>query len=332
MGRAARFPAGMPFLAAALAVATVAQDAWPQNAKDLARARERFKEAAALQAAGDFSRALEAYKDVARVKSTAQVRFNIATCEEKLGDYLSAAGTYRLALTEATKSNAKEMEAAVQGALAELEPRIPTLLLRRGDGAAVAEVTLDGLRVAATSFGTAFPINPGPHDLRANAPDRLPLVLEISIADREHRSVTLVLKPRPVAAPLAPVSSRAEEPPPPPPPAPRGRALLYAGIGVGAAGVASLAVSAAFFAQRQSAIATLDAACGPTKMTCPAIDASTRDSGARDATIATATFIAGLGALAIGGTLMIVSTRTKAPVPAAALTVTPGGAALQGTF
>src|ERR1700678_3273833 len=89
-----------PALAAALALSLFAADGWSDDPKDLARARERFKEGVALQMAGDFTRALEAYKDVVLVKSSAQVRFNIATCEDKLGDYVRAEGSYKLALTE----------------------------------------------------------------------------------------------------------------------------------------------------------------------------------------------------------------------------------------
>jgi hypothetical protein len=135
MSKASRPGARLSMLAAALAVSMLAPDGWAQSAKDLARARERFKEGAASQAAGDFASALEAYKDVALVKSSAQVRFNIATCEEKLGDYVRAVGSYRLALTEATRSSSKDIEGAVQKALADLEPRVPMLLVRRGEGA-----------------------------------------------------------------------------------------------------------------------------------------------------------------------------------------------------
>ena len=146
---------------AALVVSLAASGARADDAADLRRARERFKEGAALQAAGDFARALEAYKDVAQIKSTAQVRFNIATCEEKTGDYIRAMGSYRLALTEATKSNAKDIEKAVHQALADLEPRIPMLLVKRGDGAGVAEVTLDGRALANPLHRRRVPREPG---------------------------------------------------------------------------------------------------------------------------------------------------------------------------
>ncbi len=186
------------------AVTTLAPSALAQDAAALARARERFREGAALQAAGDWSRALDAYKEVALVKSSATLRFNIATCEEKSGDYLRAMGSYRFALTEATKSNAKDMEGAVKAALAALEPRIPMLLVKRGEGAGVAEVTLDGHALGNPSIGVELQVNPGPHEIRATAPDREPLIVPVTVEDKDHKVVDLVLKAVAVAAPVAP--------------------------------------------------------------------------------------------------------------------------------
>lgn len=318
-------------MAATLAVSLLAGNAWSQDAKELARARERFKEAAALQAAGDFGRALEAYKEVALVKSTAALRFNIATCEEKLGDYVRAVGSYRLALTEATRSNSKDIEASVQKALAALEPRIPMLLVQRGEGAAVAEVFLDGRALGNPSIGVEIQANPGPHTLKAIAADRLPSTVEINLADGEHKTVKLVLKPKPVAAPVV-VAPPPVEPPPDVPPPKGNKSMRIAGFVVGGVGLVSLGVSAGFFAMRQKAISDLDAECGPTHMTCPASAQSTKDSGAKDATIATAMFVTGLGVAAVGGILIGVSTQVKAPKPKAGLVLLPGGAGLRGTF
>ncbi len=328
----------LPAFAAAIAVSSLAADAWSQDPKELARARERFKEAAALQEAGDFARALEAYKDVALVKSSAQVRFNIATCEAKTGDYVRAMGSYRLALTEATRSNAKHIGDAVQRALEDLEPRIPRLLVKRGQGAAVAEVTLDGRPLANPSIGVEFQINPGPHVVKASASDMEPSTYEVNLADRDHKTIEIVLKPQvkaapvvvgPVATPVAPTAA-SEEPPPPSDPH-WNKPLLVGGAAVGGAGVVSLVVSGIFFGQRQSAISTLQAACGANGMHCPAGAQSTYNSGQTDAAVATGTFVAGLVALAAGGT-MVVLARPKAPKPDAAFVVTPGGGAVYGTF
>jgi hypothetical protein len=330
-----RFPSSsllrVPALAAALAASLLAADARSQDAKDLARARERFKEGAALQSAGDFARALEAYKDVALVKSSAQVRFNIATCEEKLGDYVRAMGSYRFALTEATRSNTKNIEEAVTKALADLEPRIPMLLVKRGQGAAVAEVTLDGRALANPSIGVEFQVNPGPHAVKATAPDREPLTVEMTLADRDHKVVEIVLKPVAKAAPVV-VVPVVEEPPPPPPP--RSNRMLIGGIATGGAGVLLLVISGVYFGMRQSAISTLNGECGAGGMHCPPGPGalSTYNSGQSDATVSAATFGVGLAALAAGGTVIVLATRNKTPPPAAGLVLTPGGGGVYGAF
>ena len=320
-------------VAAAIAISSLAADAWSQDPKELARARERFKEAAALQEAGDFARALEAYKDVALVKSSAQVRFNIATCEAKTGDYVRAMGSYRLALTEATRSNAKNIGSAVQRALEDLEPRIPMLLVKRGQGAAVAEVTLDGRPLANPSIGVEFQVNPGPHVVKASSADMEPSTYEVNLADRDHKTIEIVLEPQVKAAPVVapPVAPVASEEPPPPPPPHWNKPLLIGGAALGGAGVVSLVVSGIFFGQRQSAISTLQAACGANGMHCPAGAEATYNSGQTDAAVATGTFVAGLVALAAGGT-MVVLARPKAPKPDAAFAVTPGGGVVYGSF
>lgn len=318
-------------LAAAVAISVLAPNAWAQDTKDLARARERFKEGAASQAAGDFARALEAYKDVALVKSSAQVRFNIATCEEKLGDYLRAVGSYRLAASEATRSNAKELGDAVQKALADFEPRIPMLLVKRGDGAAVAEVTLDGRPLANPSIGVEFQVNPGPHTVGASASDRTPFKAEVTVADRDHLVVELVLKARPVAV-AAVVAPIAPPPEPPPPPPPNTKPMRNAGFVTAGVGVVGLVISGAFFGLRQGAISTLNGECGATMMSCPPGALSTRNSGATDSTVSTATLVVGLAALGAGGVMIGLSTRKPTLKPAAGLVVLPGGGAFRASF
>jgi hypothetical protein len=318
-------------------VATVAESAGAQDAPALAHAREQFREAAALQAASDWARALEGYKQVALVRSTAQLRFNIATCEEKLGDYLRAVGSYRLALTEATETNAKDIERAVKTALDALDPRIPTLTLRRGEGAAMAEITLDGRPLGSPSIGVEIRVNPGPHDVRASATNRESATIELTLGDGDHRVIELTLKPRPGAIPAnegaAPEITTPDAAPTDTPAPPRPKAAMRnAGFVIGGAGLASLVASGVLFGYRQSAIAKLDGECGADHMSCPSSAKSTRDQGATFATASTTTFAAGLGALALGGTLVGVSLHGAGPRPAVGFTVTPGGGALVGAF
>jgi hypothetical protein len=284
-----------------------------QDAAVLSQARGKFRQGVALEAAGDWQRALATFKEVALVKSTPRVRFHVAQCEEKTGDYVQALGSYRLALQEAREGNAKDVLAAAQEALAGLEPRVPKLTITRGDGAAVAEITLDGANLGAGSVGAAIPTNPGPHTLKAAAPGREPFSVELTLADRETKTIELVMVPLKQAASAAPITAS-----PPvrdePQPSHDGPSLMRtAGFIVGGVGVASLSVAGLFFAMRQSAISDLDAQCGANRQSCPP-DAKPRfDQGKTYATVSTATALGGIGALAIGGVLVIAAPSRIVP-------------------
>lgn len=102
------------------------------TATEVAKAREEFRRGLALEAAGDWAGALAAFKTVALVKSTPQVRYHIAQCEEKTGDYIGSLGSYRLALYEAQQARVKDVEKASKEAIETLEPKIPKLTLKRG--------------------------------------------------------------------------------------------------------------------------------------------------------------------------------------------------------
>jgi hypothetical protein len=302
----------------------------------VAKARETFREGIAHEAAGKWEAALAAFKAVAVVKPTPQVRYHIGYCQEKLGQFVDALGSYRLALHEAIESKAKDAEKATRERLTILEPKIPKLTIERGDGAQVAEVTMDGVTLGATSVGSEIPANPGPHVITATAPRRKAFRAEFTLEESESKTLTLVLKKD--AEPVAEVPNEPMKPTPtdaPPPPAGTSK-LKIAGFVVGGLGLVSLGVSAGFFGVRAGAISDLDKVCGSDRKNCPASAASTRDSGQTASTISTATFIGGLGALAVGATLILVAPSSKKPAPTVGLALGGpgdlGGATLAGTF
>lgn len=312
--------------------------AYAQDAGAIAKARETYREGIASEAAGKWEQALEQFKSVALVKSTAQVRYHIGFCQEKIGQYVDALGTYRLALHEAIEAKAKDVEKATQDRITALEPKIPKLTIHRGEGAQVAEVTMDGLQLGATSVGSAIPANPGPHVLKATAAGRKPFTAEFTLAEGETKTIDLVLPKAPVADNKPPPPQQVvivEQPKDTPPP--KTSPVKIAGFVIGGAGLVSLGVSAVFFAKRGSAISDLDKVCGADRQSCPASAQSTADSGKSAATISTATFIAGLGGLAIGTVMILAAPKPKAPeAPTVGLALGgpggPGGASLVGTF
>src|SRR4051794_31241637 len=179
------------------------REAAAQDKKELAKARAQFQRAIELEQAGNYSTALEQFRDVGQVRMTPQVRFHIASCEEKLGRLVTALGGYQLAFADAD-SVGEDFKAEVDAAVTRLEASIPKLVIQRGSGAEAAEIQLDGVALGASSVGVPVPLDPGPHSISAKAPGALPFSQTVTIAEHEQKTVDVVLTAEPQAPQVAP--------------------------------------------------------------------------------------------------------------------------------
>jgi hypothetical protein len=304
-----------------------AQDPAPEtSAEALKRAREQFGQALALQTAGDWAGALALLKEVAAVKSTPQVRFNMALCEEKLGKLVAALGDYELAAADARAEKADQVAEEVEGRLESLRQRIPKLTIKRGAGADAASISVDGVSVGDQVVGTPMPTDPGPHAVEAKAPGFKQFRQSVRVAEQQSETIEVVLEAEPVPPPGSLPGGAAQ---------PRGRdGVRTAGYVVGGVGVASLIASGVFFYLRQQKINDLDKSC-PNRI-CPshAYD-SDRDAGKTYTVVADVTLAVGVAAVA-GGVVLVLTSRPSSsgpePGPSVALAPTLGGAQLFGTF
>jgi hypothetical protein len=295
-----------------------AADSAPEVSADaLKRAREQFGQALALQTAGDWAGALALLKDVAAVKSTPQVRFNIALCEEKLGRLVAALGDYELAAADARAERAEQVAEEVEARLENLRQRIPKLTVKRGAGAEAAIIAVDGVSVGDQVIGMPMPTDPGPHTVEAKAPGFKPFRKSVRVAEQQSETIEITLDaepPPPVA--LGPAGARSE-----------GRSRLP-GYVIGGIGVASLGASAVFFGLRAGTISDLDKAC-PERQ-CQPSSQSDIDAGKMYTTVANVTLAVGVAAVA--GGLVLVLTSGPSSEPSVALAPAPGGAQLLGKF
>src|SRR5215207_3894523 len=194
-------------LVAGVTLSALPNAAWAQepaadsSAEALKRAREQFGQALALQTAGDWAGALALLKDVAAIKSTPQVRFNMALCEEKLGRLVAALGDYELAAADARAEKADQVAEEVEGRLESLRQRIPKITVKRGSGDEAAELALDGVILGDQVVGTPMPTDPGPHTIEAKAPGFKPFRQSLRVAEQESESLEIVLEPEPVPPP-----------------------------------------------------------------------------------------------------------------------------------
>lgn len=221
-------------------------------------ARRDFQKALALQTAGDWAGALALLKKVAAVRSTPQVRFNIALCEEHLGQLVAALGDYELAASDARAAEIPLVETEALERIERLRQRIPQLRVERGEGAARASVTLDGVELGELALGRDMPVDPGTYEVRAVVPGRPDFVEEVRLAESQRAAVTIRM-PAPVDAPAAPTKFE---------PVPGASGQRVMGYVTGSIGLAGLAAAGAFYALRYDALQDLDALC-PTRRACP---------------------------------------------------------------
>lgn len=298
-----------------------AQDpAAASSAEALKRAREQFGQALALQTAGDWAGALSLLKEVAAVKSTPQVRFNMALCEEKLGRLVAALGDYELAAADARASEADQVAEEVESRLESLRQRIPKITIKRGSGAEAAEVAVDGVSVGDQVIGTPMPTDPGPHTIDAKASGFKPFRKGVRLAEQQTETIEVVLEPEPVPPPGAGLGGGGGRA--------GGRSPVF-GYVLGGIGIASLGASGLFFGLRAAKISDLDKAC-PNR-TCPSSDQqSDIDAGKLYTTMANVTLAVGVAAIA--GGIVLVLTSGPSTEASVALAPAPGGAQLLGKF
>ena len=297
----------------ALSMSLAARPAAAQDKKELSKARAQFQRAIELEQAGNYSTALEQFRDVGQVRMTPQVRFHIASCEEKLGRLVTALGGYQLAYADAD-SVGDDFKAEVAAAVTRLQASIPKLVIQRGTGAEAAEIQLDGVALGASSVGVPVPLDPGPHNVAAKAPGNLPFSQTVTIAENEQKTIDVALTPEPQEVrPSVDVGTSA--------PVDRGNPRVIPYV-IGGIGIASLIGSGVLFGLRQSTLHDLEDKCGPNRDACPS-SAAGEYSNLKLFNV-TAQVALGVGVAGVGTAVtMLVLQRKHAPPATAGMTILP---------
>jgi hypothetical protein len=184
---------------------------------DLKTARVLFVDAERDEDAGRWQDAEEKLQRVAQVKLTAGIRYHLALCLDHLGHLAQALAGFEAARDQARSENAHDVLRLVGTQLADLNPRVPRVVIHAAAAGADAVVTLDGVPVPSSRLGDPLPVDPGDHRVEATAPGRRPAVATATLHERD--AVVIDLPPGELLIP-------APAPPPPPvaPPPPVDRA------------------------------------------------------------------------------------------------------------
>jgi len=307
-----------------LALLLVLSSSAPSRAAegDVEKARDNFNQAIKEQNAGNWERALQLLRAVEAVKTTPQVRFNIALCEEHLGQTLKALEDYEHAAKEARAEDNDKVAYEAESRRAVLEQRVPHVLIRRGEGATQASIELDGKALEADLIGKRIPLDPGSHLVEATTAGRTSFKKIFKLNEGQTEEVTVTFgAPPPV-----------EKPKPQPKPEPEKRSILP--FVVGGVGAASLVASGVFFLLRRGTISTLDDECGSNRDACPESERDTYDRGKTYNLLTNVTLAVGVVGVGAGVALYVLGSpkeRTGAAiVPGAPASI--GGASLVGHF
>jgi hypothetical protein len=268
-----------------------------QTPEELGRAREEFREALALQTAGDCASALVKFQSVGRVKMTPHVQFNIALCEERLGRLVAALGHYQLALSDAEVLGLDEVADPARRSAAALEARIPRLLVQRGAGAEGAVIELDGAPLGDTLLGQPLPRDPGSHVVSARFGDRVVFEQAFDLLEGAEHAVVVTAERRPPGAGPEPAEREPADV------QPQGSTRRTIGYVAGGVGLASLVTAGVFIGLRQSAIGDLDRMCDG--HACPPEAQPTIDRGRLYTGIAQGGVLLGVAGVSLGAVLLL---------------------------
>lgn len=179
-----------------------ARAAEPSSA-DLQAARDLFAKAEHDEEAKNWSAALEKLRRAVAIKTTAGLRFHIATCEENLGQLVEALHDFEAAedLAKADKTEkGKQMLTALADPLLAIRARVPHLKVTLPTDAADASVAVDGKPLSTDETGTTLALAPGTHRIEATAAGRAPFAATLILKEHESSSLEITLPTLPPPA------------------------------------------------------------------------------------------------------------------------------------
>jgi len=145
-------------------------------------ARALFEEGRRLADGGQFALACEKFEEASTLYSSAGVLANLADCYEKIGRPASAWSAFGEAAVIATRAGRADDAAAAKRRQGLLESRLGRLTIQASRPVEGLTVRLDGGDVSRDAWGIAIPVDPGIHEIRAQAPGYEPWTASLNAA------------------------------------------------------------------------------------------------------------------------------------------------------
>lgn len=310
-----------------------------QPTRDPVSAELLFDVGKSLLQKGDWPGACAKFQASMDLDPAVGTLLKIAKCHEHDKKLSIAWYDYQRALVlnrekkDQSEQRRAELDEFTKKQIAALEPRVPRIRVSVAERPPGLKVTRDGQEIPASALGEALPVDPGPHEIVAEAPGRRTERRPVTVDEgkTEDVALTLVREAPPPLATAAPPPPAASAPPaiapapaqPQPDAAPSsepGQLQRSAGLVVAGLGVVGIGVSIGLFAATSSKVGESNAFCDETNHCQP--DGLALRGDARTLQAAgLVTLAVGAGAAAAG--IVLYATAPKK----ASVALTPAGAA-----
>jgi hypothetical protein len=188
----------------ALALARPASAETPVSVPDPV-AQALFQDGRELVDKGDWDAGCTKFEASMLLYPAASTLLNIARCFEHKKKLASAWSTYKRARVLNRETVGEERRRAIDDLidtqLAALSPRLPKLKLHMPRPVLGVTLRKDGEPLPAAVIGTEVPVDPGEHEIAAEAPGHLPFRARFDVAEGTSRDVTIDLVSEADAAP-----------------------------------------------------------------------------------------------------------------------------------
>jgi tetratricopeptide (TPR) repeat protein len=201
----------MRALACAALLSSVAPNLHAQ-AEDQAMARALFDEGRKLMKAGQFATACPKLEAARKLYSSAGILLNLADCYEKVGRTASAWSEFGEAASVAARSGRPDDADEARRRQGTLEPALNRLSIRVSHAAPGLVVKRDGVPLSAAAWGSMLPVDPGAHEITAEAEGYETWTSSVSMSKPGQTGAVEVpaLRALPPAGAIAPSPSSSE--------------------------------------------------------------------------------------------------------------------------
>jgi len=178
-------------------------------------ARALFEEGRALRDAGRYDAACEKFEAASKRFVSAGVVLNLADCYAKVGRTASAWTSFRDAASVARQTQRPDIEVSATRGASEIEPKLMRLVIHVPHDVPGLVLRRDNIFLPRVSWEAAAPVDPGTHEVRAEAPGHEPWSATATVSTPGDTVAIEVPELRALAAEPSPAPAVQARPNPP---------------------------------------------------------------------------------------------------------------------